>query len=131
MAKNKETTTVQNPALLAVGQRDDVLIWRQQVGLFRQYVRPYTPIKVGQPGQADSAAIVALTITPEIAARLVGKTIGIAAQLEFKTAAGRVSDDQLNWGRHVQQRGGVFRIIRSADDARKVVDDIQTGRAWD
>lgn len=129
--KNKETTQVQNPALLAVGQRDDVLIWRQQVGVFRQFSAPYNPIRVGLPGQSDSGAIVALTITPEIAKRLVGKTIGVAAQFEFKTGSGRVSDQQRNWGQAVQQRGGVFRVVRSADEARGVVDDIQAGRAWD
>lgn len=130
MAKNKETLAVQNPALLAIGSRDDVLAWRQMVGTFRQPTPPYTPVKVGQVGQSDCAAVVALTITPEIAAKLVGKTIGVAAQFEFKTATGRLSDAQVNWGRAVQQRGGVFRVVRSVAEAEEVIRDIQVGTAW-
>ncbi|HET8668867.1 MAG TPA: hypothetical protein VFM10_12860 [Terriglobales bacterium] len=124
MAKNRETTHVQNPALLAVGQRPDVLVWRQQSGLF--YTRDGTPVRVGVPGLADSGMIVAVTITKE----MVGKTIGVAVQPEFKVRDGQQSEAQRNWQAAVEARGGVYRLVRSAEDMTRLVADVQNGTAW-
>ena len=124
MAKNRETRTVQNPALLAVGARPDVLIWRQQSGLFRQFEPPHNPVRVGTPGQADSIAVVSVTITPE----MVGKTIGVAVAPEFKTATGKQSDRQKAWQAAFEQRGGIYRLIRNAADMLALVSDVQAGR---
>jgi hypothetical protein len=124
MAKNKETRTVQLPALLAVGARPDVLIWRQQSGLFRQFEAPHAPVRVGTPGMADSLAVVSVTITPE----MVGKTIGVAVAPEFKTATGRQSPGQRAWQAAFEARGGIYRLIRSAADMLALVEDVQHGR---
>lgn len=126
MTKNRETTHTQNPILLAIGARDDVIVWRQQSGMFRQLTPPHTPIRVGQVGQSDLGGIVAVTITPE----MVGKTIGVAVQMELKTETGRPTREQLGWGRAVQQRGGVFRVVRSVPEAEELIRDIQAGTAW-
>ncbi len=126
MAKNRETTHVQNPAMLAVGQRNDVLVWRQQSGMFLTYEPPHTPVRVGLPGMADAGMIVAVTITPE----MVGKTIGVAVQPEFKSGRGQQSDRQAGWQRAVETRGGVYRIVRTEADMRQLVDDVQAGRPW-
>ena len=124
MAKNRETRTVQNPALLAVGARPDVLAWRQQSGMFRAFDDPSKVVRVGQPGLADSIAVVTVTITPE----MVGRTIGVAVAPEFKTSTGRQSEAQRNWQRAFEQRGGIYRLIRSADDMLALVEDVQHGR---
>lgn len=124
MAKNTETRTVQNPALLAVGARPDVLIWRQQAGLFRQFEPPHNPVRVGTPGLADSIAVVAVTITPE----MVGKTVGVAVAPEFKTTRGTQSDSQKAWQAAFEARGGIYRLIRSAADMLALVSDVQAGR---
>ena len=124
MAKNRETRTVQNPALLAVGARPDVLIWRQQSGLFRQFEPPHNPVRVGTPGQSDSIAVVSVTITPEMA----GKTIGVAVAPEFKTATGKQSPSQQAWQRAFEARGGIYRLIRNAADMLALVSDVQAGR---
>lgn len=126
MARNRETTHVQNPAILSVGQRNDVLVWRQQSGLFRTYEPPYTPVRVGLPGMSDSGMIVAVTITPE----MVGKTIGVAVQPEFKSGRGQQSERQADWQRAVECRGGVYRIVRSEADMLALVADVQAGKAW-
>lgn len=110
--------------MLAVGQRDDVLIWRQQSGLFRQFEAPHTPVRVGLPGMADAGMIVAVTITPD----MVGKTIGVAVQPEFKAARGRQSESQANWQAAVEQRGGIYRLVRSPDELSQLVEDVQHGR---
>lgn len=123
MAKNRETRTVQNPALLAVGARPDVLIWRQQSGVFRQLEAPHSPIRVGTPGMADSMAVVSIEITPE----MVGKRIGVAVAAEFKAGTGRQSEAQRNWQTAFEQRGGIYRLIRSADEMLELVDEVQRG----
>lgn len=124
MAKNRETRTVQNPALLAVGARPDVLVWRQQCGLFRQYAPPYNPVYVGTKGIADSMAVVAVTITPD----MVGKTIGVAVAPEFKTTKGTQSESQKLWQAAFQSRGGVYRLVRNDADMLALIDDVQAGR---
>jgi hypothetical protein len=124
MAKNAETRTVQNPALLAVGARPDVLIWRQQSGLFRQFEPPHSPVRVGTPGMADSMAVVAVTITPE----MVGRTVGVAVAPEFKTTRGTQSERQADWQRAFEQRGGVYRLVRSEAEMLALIDDVQAGR---
>lgn len=126
MPRNRETRTVQNPALLAAGARHDVLVWRQQCGLFRQFEAPHAPVRVGQPGISDAMAVVAVTITPE----MVGKTIGAAVAPEFKTRRGQQSEDQTNWQRAFEARGGVYRIVRSPADMLALIEDVQRGRCW-
>lgn len=124
MAQNRETRTVQNPALLAVGARPDVLIWRQQSGVFRSYDDPTRVVRVGVTGQADAGAIVAVTITPD----MVGKTIGVAVQPEFKAGKGKQREAQVNWQKAVEKRGGIYRLVRSEADMLQLVDDVQAGR---
>ena len=127
MARNRETTHVQNPALLAVGARPDVLVWRQQSGLFRAYDNPERVVRVGVPGIADTGMIVAVTITPD----MVGRTIGVAVQPEFKVPrSGQQSESQANWQAAVELRGGVYRLVRSAGDMARLVAEVQDGRAW-
>lgn len=74
---------------------------------------------------ADSGLLIAVTVTEA----MLGQTIGILAQAEFKTATGRQSEAQINWQRAVEQRGGVYRLVRSADDMRQLVADVQSGQA--
>ena len=123
MAKNRETRTVQNPALIAVGARPDVLAWRQQSGLFRAYDDPSSLVRVGQPGMADSLAIVSIEITPE----MIDKRIGVAVAAEFKTKTGRQSEAQRNWQAAFERRGGVYAVVRSADEMLELVDQVQRG----
>ena len=126
MAQNRETRTVQNPALLEVGARPDVLVWRQQVGVFRAYDNPDRVVKVGIKGMADSGMIVAVTVTPE----MVGKTIGVAVQPEFKVANGKQREHQEDWQRAVEKRGGVYRVVRTPAEMAQLVEDVKNGRAW-
>lgn len=123
MAKNRETRCVQLPSLLAVGSRSDVLAWRQQSGMF--FTKDGNPVRVGVPGLADAGCIVAVTVTPD----MVGKTIGVAVQAEFK-AGGQQSEAQANWQRAVEARGGIYRLVRSADDMQQLVADVQSGDVW-
>ena len=124
MAQNRETRTAANPALLAVGTRQDVMVWKQPVGLFRSLEDPNRKVLVGTPGQSDSIAVVAVTITPD----MVGKTIGVAVAPEFKTTKGVQSDKQKLWQAAFEKRGGIYRLVRCAADMEALVDDVQSGR---
>jgi hypothetical protein len=119
--KNKETTLTQNPAMLAIGGMPDVLAWRQQSGLF--YTKNGTPVRVGVPGLADCGMVVAVKVTPE----MVGKTIGVAVQAEFKTASGRQEPYQKLWQAAVEKRGGIYSVVRSADDMLALVESVRAG----
>jgi hypothetical protein len=124
MTKNRETREVQDPCFLAVGGRDDCLIWRQQVGLFRAYDNPDRVLRAGMAGQSDSGMIVRVKITPE----MVGQEVGIAVQPEFKAVNGRQSDKQKNWQAAVELAGGIYRLIRSVGDMDLLIDDVKNGR---
>lgn len=123
MAQNKETRTVQNPAMLAASQLG-ALAWRQQSGLF--YTREGIPVRVGLPGMSDCGMIVSLTITPD----MVGRTIGVAVQTEFKTHRGQQSEAQHNWQQAVEQRGGIYRLIRSPDEMIGLIKCVNNGTLW-
>lgn len=123
MAANKESRHVQNPAMLAVGARNDVLVWRQQVGMFRQYEHPYAPIRIGLPGMSDSMMIVSVIITEE----MVGKRIGVAVCAEFKQGKGKQSEQQKRWQDAVEMRGGIYQVVRSADEMVSLVQRVQCG----
>ena len=122
MAQNGETR-IQNNALLAVGQRPDVLAMRLQSGVFRAYDDPSKIVRVGQPGLPDTMMLVATEITPD----MVGKTVPIAVAAEIKTARGRQSDAQRNWQRAFEARGGVYQLVRSPDEMIGLVDRVQRG----
>lgn len=124
--QNKETTAVQNPAMIAVGSRPDVLVWRQQAGLFQTLNEPRRVVRVGVPGMSDAMMVVAVTITPD----MVGRTVGVAVAPEFKTRTGRQSQSQRGFEEAFTQRGGVYRLVRDRDDMLALVDDVQAGRAF-
>jgi hypothetical protein len=124
MAQKLETKK-QNEGLLAIGTRRDVLAWRQQVGQFR-YLHNDGRISIGEPGMADLGLVVACTITPD----MVGKTIGIAVNAEYKThkTGSRQSTEQKLWQKAFTDRGGVYRVCRSPEDLVKLVDDVSRGQ---
>ena len=99
-----------------------VLAWRQQSGLF--YTRDGVPVRVGLPGMSDCGMIVPVVITPD----MVGRTIGVAVQPEFKTQKGRQSEAQSNWQQAVELRGGAYKLVRSDSEMVQLITDIQNGR---
>jgi hypothetical protein len=126
MAQNRETREVQNPSILEVGCRSDVLVWRNVVGLFRAYDQPRRVLQVGTPGMPDSMMAVAVTITPD----MVGKTVAVAVAPEFKTKRGTQQGNQADWQAAFESRGGVYRLVRSPAEMVQLVEDVQSGAAF-
>ena len=115
-------TAVVRQILLRVGARPDCRLWRNNTG---QAYAPMTPrgrallremaasgdarpIHYGVNGQADISGILAPS----------GKRL----ELEVKTIDGRLSSDQLTFGRMITHLGGVYKMVRSEDEAAEVID---------
>lgn len=106
-------TSVKNEILLALGQRADVYVQNTPVGTFRAMDNPQRLVKIGAPGQSDIFAVVAVTITPE----MVGRTVGLAAFLEAKTAKGSQRDTQERFQAAVERRGAFYALVRNPAEA--------------
>jgi len=111
---NKESN-IQSQIMLALSQ-SGALVWRQHVGSYR-HLHNDGVIKIGVPGMADIGAIVPVTITPE----MVGKTIGVAVQIEVKTLTGKQRDNQKHWELAVQKRRGIYAVCRNAEESIKII----------
>ncbi len=116
-------TKIQNSALLAVGARPDVLAMRLHSGVFRAYDDPTKIVRVGQPGLPDTLLLVATEITAD----MVGRTVPIAVAAEIKTQRGRQSEAQARWQSAFRQRGGVYELVRSAEQMVDLVERVQRG----
>lgn len=116
---NKETA-IQNEILLALSE-NGILCMRQMVGKFRPIYSPNTVVNIGIPGMADIGAIVPVTVTPD----MVGRTIGVALQLEVKTATGVQAKNQKLWELAVKNRGGFYGLARSPESALKIIQGMQ------
>lgn len=78
--------------------------------------RPFT---TGLPaGFSDLFGLVPVVITPD----MVGQQVAVFVALEVKTAKGRASEKQGNFLKAVNDNGGRAGVVRSADDAVRIVD---------
>lgn len=99
--------------LLALGQRPDLRVWRQNVGTLALEdasgrVRAF---RAGPPkGAADLSGIV----QPE----------GWRVELEVKSARGRRSPAQLQWERFIRTSGGVY-LCATYDAGRSLEDNVR------
>lgn len=76
------------------------------------------PFSTGLPaGFSDLFGLVPVTITPD----MVGQQVAVFVALEVKTAKGRASDKQQAFIKAVNDNGGRAGVVRSAEDAVRVV----------
>lgn len=101
---------IQKQIQLALGQRRDVCLFRQNTGVAKDQ-RTGQVVKFGQPGQPDLMGI--LTV------RGLGFWLGI----EVKTPTGRQTPVQIAYQHMVEARGGIYILARSAEAAVAGVDD--------
>ena len=69
------------------------------------------------PGFSDLFGLVAVTITPE----MVGQRVAVFTALEVKSPNGRPTEQQLAFVKAVNDNGGRAGVVRSVDDAMRVV----------
>ena len=124
MAQQLESK-IMNAAMLAIGQRRDVIVNRQHVGKYRALFGDAV-ISIGTPGMADLSLAVSVCITPE----MVGKTVAISCEAEFKThkQGSKQSDQQRLRELAFNRIGGVYRVCRSPDDLVQLVEDVKNGK---
>lgn len=92
---------IQDNIRLALGAEPDLVLWRNNVGVGE--VRGYKiRFGVGGPGGAD----------------LIGIFRGRFIAVEIKTTTGRQSEEQRVFQQLVEKKGGIYVVLRSAEEAR-------------
>lgn len=103
----KSEAVLQQEIRLALGLRDDIFMFRINVGKFR-------PLE-GGPRVIQSA--------PEGTPDLMGvMTPGRAFGIEVKTAKGKQRDAQKKWQEAWEKRGGLYILARSLEDVYRGLD---------
>lgn len=104
-------TALQNKIRLAVGKLKDTRIFRNNVGMING-------VQFGLcVGSSDLIGFKSVIITPE----MVGKKIAIFTAIEVKTESGKVSERQTKFIDMVANFGGIGALVRSVDDAKKIL----------
>jgi hypothetical protein len=85
-------------------------VWRNNIGNVEARTGHRVAFGVGGPGGADLLGI-------DHRGRFVA--------LEIKTPVGRISTEQRKFGELVAKHGGVFRVLRSVDDARALLAELE------
>ena len=114
-------TAIQQRIRLALGKLPWVRMFRNNVGkLPDPRTGRWVDFGVGGKGGGDLLGWRTITVTPE----MVGQQVAQFVSLEVKTATGRVRPEQENWRRVVEQCGGVAAVVRSEEDALRIMRDI-------
>lgn len=94
---------LQDAIRLVLGQDPDGCWWRNNCGL--AWMKNGAPVRfgVGSPGGAD----------------LIGLYRGRFVAVEIKTPVGRQSAEQRLFQQLVERKGGIYVVLRSADEARQ------------
>lgn len=82
-------------------------------------IRNARPFSTGlPPGFSDLFGLTPVVITSD----MVGQTVAVFTALEVKTAKGKASEKQTNFIKAVNDNGGRAGVVRSADDAVRIVE---------
>jgi hypothetical protein len=90
----------------------DVLVWRNNTGRLPNAQGQWITFGLGE-GSADLVGLVAPS--------------GRFFSLEIKTATGRVTSAQVQWGRAVRARGGFVAVVRSVDESMAALERCRAG----
>ena len=110
-------TNIQQRIRLALGTRDDLRLFRNQVG---QLPDPRTgrPVQFGLArGSADLIGFKTVQITPD----MFGQHVAVFTSIEVKTPTGRLTKPQEAWLNCVDKAGGISGVARSVEDALRIV----------
>ena len=102
MTARQNEAQIQSAIRLALGQRDDVMLFRINVGKFRPLNGPQDRvIQSAPPGTPDLLGVV---------------KPGRALAIEVKDAKGKQRPEQIAFQKAWEARGGIYIIARSVDD---------------
>lgn len=110
--------TIQAQIHRAIGGRDDVRLFRNQVGTYKLPDGRWITSGLAK-GSADLIGWQTVEITPD----MVGQKIAVFLSLEIKAGSGRVRPDQENWQAQVKKAGGIAAICRTVIEAEKSLYD--------
>jgi hypothetical protein len=111
-------TTLQQQIRLALGTQPDARLFRNQVGSLPD-PRTGRLVTFGLArGSADLIGWRTVTITPD----MVGQQIAVFTSIEVKTPPGRIAPAQQHWLQAVRAAGGIAGVVRSVNDAIKLID---------
>ena len=111
-----ETELVQR-IRLAIGQDPDVVAWRNSTGVLAADfgAKGHRRVRYGLcEGSADLICIVA--------------PYGRFVALEVKSATGKIRNEQIVFGNLVERMGGIWRVVRSVEDALEAIDEAKGSR---
>jgi hypothetical protein len=94
---------------LVLGAHPDACFFRNNVGMADFKGGRAVRFGVGGPGGSD----------------LIGIFRGRAVFVEIKSATGRQSIEQQTFARLAERKGAIYRIVRSADEARALLADLE------
>lgn len=92
---------IQQQILARLGAVPGLLLWRNNTGAMRDHRGQL--VRYGQPGSADVLGLAAPS--------------GRFVALEVKAPGGKQSELQAAWQRAVEQRGGIYLLVTSVDEA--------------
>jgi hypothetical protein len=111
-------TDLQQRIRLALGTHPDARLFRNQVGSLPD-PRTGRLVTFGLArGSADLIGWRTVVVTPE----MVGQRIAVFTSIEVKTPTGRLAPAQQHWLHAVRTAGGVAGVVRSVNDAIKLID---------
>ena len=85
----------------------------------KMIIENYRPFSTGLPaGFADLFGFIPVTITPD----MVGKTVAVFVAMEVKDEKKKPSDAQKNFLKAVNDNGGRSGVVRSTEDAMRVLE---------
>lgn len=108
-------SNIQAEILRAIGGRENVRLFRNQVGCVQSEGRW---IRYGlTPGSADLVGWQTVTVTPD----MVGRKLAVFTSIEVKGPHGKLTPEQDNWRRVVTNAGGAAGVARSVAEAEGVI----------
>lgn len=129
---------IQQNIRLALGMRDDIFMFRINVGVFRPlHGDQKRAIRSAPDGTPDLLGVKAMSVpsvldillreelSPTTMMRLcewIGEVAGQAFAIEVKAARGQQREAQKNWQKAWEKRGGIYVLARSVEDVYKGLD---------
>jgi hypothetical protein len=108
---------IQAAIWLAVGALPGVRLFRNNQGVATFAGGQRVRYGLANPGGSDLIGLRSVVVTPE----MVGQKLAIFTALEIKTPTGRMEPEQRNFIDFVQRSGGIADVVRSPEDALRLV----------